>query len=122
MQQIATGTEPAVTYRKWGYAYSRPRRMGWPNIKRTGWPAGQREDKYITPHKIHVNVQQREDGPPELSNISVSGVWAGTRHEVSMKIHHSGEVGPEMVLVIHAPAWVMDLAADAISRSSADSS
>jgi hypothetical protein len=92
--------------------------MGWPAVMRTGWDAPHKTypDALITAHKITITVRQEAGSPPGLNNISVTGVWAGTKAKVErMKVHT--DAGPEHKLIIHAPDWVMELAADAVRRS-----
>jgi hypothetical protein len=111
-------TEPVTTHRSWVYEYARPRQMGWPAIKRTGWEAPHKTypDQMINAHKITITVSQDSGVPPELRNISVTGIWAGTKVAVErMKIYH--DATPEQKLIIFAPDWVLELAADAVRRS-----
>jgi hypothetical protein len=46
----------------------------------------------------------------------VSGTWAGTKREVTgRKVYFGTE--PGLALVVYAPDWVMELAADAVARA-----
>ena len=112
-------TEPTVTQRSWIYVYSRPRRMGWPLLERAGWPGAGYHTENITPHKITIAVRQHTDGTVAAESVSVAGKWTATgRSVVRMKVHI--DAPREQVLIIHAPDWVLELAADAVRRSEED--
>lgn len=114
-----TLTTPTVAYRCWNYEYERPGGMGWPTLIQTGWEEGGHKPSRITPRKITVQVRQHKGGEPSLSSISVTGTWTATGQPATgKKILHDAE--PGYAMVIYAPDWVHELAADAVSRAKAE--
>lgn len=115
---MSTITEPRVARRDWLYVYKRPQQMGWPGLVRKGWPAGNREDKLVTAHELLITVSQYHGDDPGLKEIRVNGVWPNGNPVRMVRVHHDAD--PAQGLVVHAPDWVMELAADAIERSKAE--
>jgi hypothetical protein len=111
-------TEPEVARRDWVYVYKSPGDAEWPRLLRKGWPDGNRADKLIVAHELRITVAQFHGAVPEVQMIRVNGVWSNGNPVRMVTVHHDAK--PEQGLIIHAPVWVMELAADAIGRSMAE--
>lgn len=115
---MGTVTEPEVFKRTWLYIYKSPGGAEWPRLLRKGWPEGNRSDALIVAHDLRITIFQRAGEAPQLDGIRVNGVWSNGNPVRMATVHHDAR--PEHCLIIHAPDWVMALAADAIRRSNGE--
>jgi hypothetical protein len=114
---MSTITEPEVARRSWVYIYRRPAVPGWPLVVRKGWPEGNRADKLIKADDFRIKVTQVQGEEPVLEQIFINGSWPNGNPVRMVRVRHDGGLAD---LCVHAPDWVMELAADAIERSRAE--
>lgn len=102
-------TGPAVVGRTWVYAWTPPRRMGWPGIS-FGYPG---RTRLLQIRELRVTIRMHGNGEFSIERANVRGRWAATRKDVPWM---GLALGPleHSALSAAAPDWVRELAQEAL--------